>query len=227
MSVKVPPPASLPLREEEEEDGMSMKEMRALVKMLRLEQKKVLKETVTPSKQKPIMIQTVGFETVAENWEQRSSDIDSQEEEFQPAQEQTPQPMMTPQILQRNEFGYQDGYQRWLDNQELKKQQKDYVKSLSSEDSLGTIDGYVGMDMLLKHLCDEVLKMKENSVIYNQDEVKTLVDLVTMSKEDIFGIEDRDMKKISKVNARLLQHLTWWYTYVGTSYIHQEVPSEY
>ena len=227
MSVKAPPPASIPLREEEEEDEMSNKELRALVKMLRSEQKKALKETLNPSKPDPIMIQTVGFETVAENWEQRSSDIDSQEEEFQPAQEQTPQPMMTPQILQRKEFGYQDNYQRWLDNHELKKQQKDYVKSLSSEDSLGTIDGYVGMDMLLKHLCDEVLKMKENSVIYNQDEVKTLVDLVTMSKEDIFGIEDRDMKRISKVDARLLQHLTWWYAYVGTTYIHQEVPSDY
>ena len=112
MSVKAPPPASLPLKEEEEEDGMSMKEMRALVKMLLLEQKKALQETVTPAKQKPIVIQTVGFETVAENWEQRSDEIDSQEEELQPAEEQTPLPMMTPQTLEnRTEFEYQEGYQ--------------------------------------------------------------------------------------------------------------------
>ena len=83
------------------------------------------------------------------------------------------------------------------------------MKSILSEDSLGSVDGYVGMDMLLVHLCDRVLKIKKNSVIYNQDEVSTLIDLVTMPKEDIFDIEDRDEKKISKVDARLLQHLTW------------------
>ena len=61
MSVKESPPASLPLKEEEEEKEMSMQEMRALVKMLLLEQKKALKETVTPAKPKLIVIQTVGF----------------------------------------------------------------------------------------------------------------------------------------------------------------------
>ena len=73
-----------------------------------MEQGKALKETVTPAKPEPIVIPTVGFDTAVDDWEQRSDEIDLQEEVFQPAQEQTPLPMMTPQILQnRNEFAYQ------------------------------------------------------------------------------------------------------------------------
>ena len=109
----------------------------------------------------------------------------------------------------------------------MKNQQKDNVKAILSEDSLGSVDGYVGMDMLLIHLCDRVLMIKDNSVIYHQDEVSTLIDLVTMPKEDIFGIEDRNEKKISKADARLLQHLTWWYAYVGTMYTNQEIPDKF
>ena len=71
------------------------------------------------------------------------------------------------------------------------------------------MDGHVGMDMLLVHLCEKVLRIRIESVIYHQDEVRTLIDLVTMPKENIFGIEKREGKKISKADARLLQPLTW------------------
>ena len=43
-----------------------------------------------------------------------------------------------------------------------------------------------------------VLKIPLNSVIYDQEEVMTLIELVTLSKEDIFGIEDKSGMKIKE-----------------------------
>ena len=108
----------------------------------------------------------------------------------------------------------------------MKDQQRNITEILSN-DSFRSVDGHVGMDMLLVHLCEKVLRIRIESVIYHQDEVRTLIDLATMPKEDIFGVEDRDEKKISKVDARLLQHLTWWYAYIGTMYTNQEIPDQF
>ena len=71
-----------------------------------------------------------------------------------------------------------------------------------------------------------VLKIPLDSVIYDQEEVMTLIELVTLSKEDIFGIEDKSGVKIKKVDARKLQHLTWWYVEEASKYPDNNMPDE-
>ena len=74
------------------------------------------------------------------------------------------------------------------------------------------------LNELMDHLCNMVLKIPLDSVIYDQEEVMTLIELVTLSKEDIFGIEDKSGVIIKKVDARKLQHLTWWYVEEAAKY---------
>ena len=74
------------------------------------------------------------------------------------------------------------------------------------------------LNELMDHLCNMVLKIPLDSVIYDQEEVMTLIELVTLSKEDIFGIEDKSGVRIKKVDARKLQHLTWWYVEEAAKY---------
>ena len=70
------------------------------------------------------------------------------------------------------------------------------------------------MEPLLMYLVDRVIHISTRSVFYDQEEVLTLLDLVSLEKADIFGIVDRaEENKISHSDARLLQQLTWWYTY--------------
>ena len=83
------------------------------------------------------------------------------------------------------------------------------------------------LNELMDHLCNMVLKIPSNSVIYDQEEVMTLIELVTLSKEDIFGIEDRAGIKIKKVDARKLQHLTWWYVEEAAKYPSNNMPDEH
>ena len=71
-----------------------------------------------------------------------------------------------------------------------------------------------------------VLKIPSNSVIYDQEEVVTLIELVTLSKEDIFGIEDKSGVIIKKVDARKLQHPTWWYVEEAAKYPDNNMPDE-
>ena len=78
----------------------------------------------------------------------------------------------------------------------------------------------------MDHLCNMVLKIPLNSVIYDQEEVMTLIELVTLSKEDIFGIEDKSGVRIKKVDARKLQHPTWWYVEEAAKYPDNNMPDE-
>ena len=55
------------------------------------------------------------------------------------------------------------------------------------------------LDNLMDHLCNVVLKIPSSSVIYDQEEVMTLIELVTLSKEDIFGIVDRSGVMIKRL----------------------------
>ena len=82
------------------------------------------------------------------------------------------------------------------------------------------------LNELMDHLCNMVLKIPLDSVIYDQEEVMTLIELVTLSKEDIFGIEDRSGVRIKKVDARKLQHLTWWYVEEAAKYPSNTMPDE-
>ena len=82
------------------------------------------------------------------------------------------------------------------------------------------------LNELMDHLCNIVLKIPLDSVIYDQEEVMTLIELVTLSKEDIFGIEDRSGVRIKKVDARKLQHLTWWYVEEAAKYPDNNMPDE-
>ena len=56
----------------------------------------------------------------------------------------------------------------------------------------------------------------------------TLLDLVSLEKADIFGIVDRaEERKISHSDVRLLQKLTWWYTYTAMGYTDQDIPDKF
>ena len=66
-----------------------------------------------------------------------------------------------------------------------------------------------------------------NSVIYKQEEAISLLDLVSLSKEDIFEIESEEGDKIKKSHARKLQHLTWWYVDEAVKYPHNQIPDEF
>ena len=67
------------------------------------------------------------------------------------------------------------------------------------------------LDPTLNYLCQAILGLPMDCVIYNQEEVETLLDLTSLSKEDIFDIEGMSGGKIKKIHARKLQQLTWWY----------------
>ena len=67
------------------------------------------------------------------------------------------------------------------------------------------------LDPTLNYLCQAILGLPMDCVIYNQEEVETLLDLTSLSKEDIFDIEGMSGEKIKKIHARKLQQLTWWY----------------
>ena len=82
------------------------------------------------------------------------------------------------------------------------------------------------LDNLLDYICNMVLKIPSDSVIYDQEEVMTLIELVILSKEVIFGMEDRSGVKIKKVDARKLQHLTCWYVEEAAKYPDNNMPDE-
>ena len=168
--------------------------LKRYVEQLTYEQGKALREMATPSKPTPIMSKMrrgVAFEKPVDHWEQRLSDIDPEEEADERSPVEEPMPMITPQILQKR-AGF-EAFQEWYVKEGMKDQQGNMTEILSN-DSFRSVDGHVGMDMLLVHLCEKVLRIRIESVIYHQDEVRTLIDLVTMPKEDIFGVEDRDEK---------------------------------
>ena len=54
-----------------------------------------------------------------------------------------------------------------------------------------------------------------------------MLDLVSLSKEDIFEIESEEGDKIKKSHARKLQHLTWWYVDEAVKYPHHQIPDEF
>ena len=124
MSGKKQPPAGLPLNKEEDDHEKIIKGLQEYVEQLTMEQGKALRDMVTPSKPAPIMRRGVAFDKPADHWEQRSSDIDPNEEveELQPAQEETPMPMITLQILQKR-AGF-EAFQKWFVREEMKNQQK-------------------------------------------------------------------------------------------------------
>ena len=84
------------------------------------------------------------------------------------------------------------------------------------------------MEPLLLYLVDSVIRISTRSVFYDQEEVLSLLDLVSLEKADIFGIVDRAEKDmITRSDARLLQQLTWWYTYTATGYTDQDIPEKF
>ena len=73
---------------------------------------------------------------------------------------------------------------------------------------------FATLDTMLEYVLQEIIRLPTTSVIYHQDEVEDLLDLITMREADISEItgkiEGKDTK-ISKRDARLLMHFVWWY----------------
>ena len=67
---------------------------------------------------------------------------------------------------------------------------------------------------MLEYILQEIICISPTSVIYHQDEVEDLLDLITMRESDIAditGLINGQTVKISKRDARLLLHFVWWY----------------
>ena len=68
---------------------------------------------------------------------------------------------------------------------------------------------YPEFDPAFLHVLLEVVNLPQTSVIYHQTEVFEILDLITMSHEDIQDIRSTDNVQISKCDARLLIQFTW------------------
>ncbi len=70
------------------------------------------------------------------------------------------------------------------------------------------------LDSTLRYILDDIIRLPSNSVMYHQEEIFELLDLITMKEKDIAditGLIKGKEVKISKHNARLLLHFVWWH----------------
>ena len=81
------------------------------------------------------------------------------------------------------------------------------------------------MDYVAQH----IVELPSRSVFYHQDEVETILDLITMTREEIeaiTGTVNGVQTKISKQDARLLVQFTWWHQDLSSKRIDNDLPDE-
>ena len=82
------------------------------------------------------------------------------------------------------------------------------------------------LDETLLYVIQELIRLPDSSVIYHQDEVVEILDLVTMRETDISqitGIIDGRSEVISKRDARLLLHFVWWHQDLSSQMLNNTV----
>ena len=86
------------------------------------------------------------------------------------------------------------------------------------------------LDRLLTHIIEDVLELPPSSIFYNQNEVSELLDLVTLSPNEIMAISARKNRRIQVINkreGRLLVAFYRWYHDVAAQMVDNEVPDSY
>ena len=83
------------------------------------------------------------------------------------------------------------------------------------------------LNSLMQYLCKTVLQLPEDCIIFEQEEVESLLDLASLSKEDIFEIENESGRRIKKVHARKLQQLAWWYVDEASKYPGNQIKDDF
>ncbi len=89
---------------------------------------------------------------------------------------------------------------------------------------------YPNFDVVFLHVLQDVIGLPETSVIYHQDEVYEILDLITMSQKDIqaiHGVIDGQDTIISKRDARLLTQFTWWHKETCSQTLQNDVDDDY
>ena len=108
------------------------------------------------------------------------------------------------------------------------------------EDSIGpagdpatTTDGptdFAILEPLLTHIIEDVLELPPSSIFYNQNEIRELLDLVTLSPTEIMAISARKNNRIQTINkreGRLLVAFYRWYHNVAAQMVDSEIPDNY
>ena len=85
------------------------------------------------------------------------------------------------------------------------------------------------LDPYMDYVAQHIVELPSRSVFYHQDEVETILDLITMTREEIeaiTGTVNGVQTKISKQDARLLVQFTWWYQHLSSKRIDNDLPDQ-
>ena len=83
------------------------------------------------------------------------------------------------------------------------------------------------LDGVLIYIIEDILKLPSSSLIYNQDEIMEVLDLITMSQSEIESISalvNGEERQIAKRDARLLTQFTWWHNDLASKMVNNEFP---
>ena len=85
------------------------------------------------------------------------------------------------------------------------------------------------LDAYMDYVAQHIIELPLRSVFYHQDEVETILDLITMTREEIEAITgtiNGVETKISKRDARLLVQFTWWHQHLSSKRIDNDLPDQ-
>ena len=88
---------------------------------------------------------------------------------------------------------------------------------------------YAQMDPYLEYVVEHIICLPPTSVMYHQDEVQSIIDLVTLTKEEIESISgtiNGMATQISKRESRLLVHFTWWHQHLSSQMLDNDLPDQ-
>ena len=83
------------------------------------------------------------------------------------------------------------------------------------------------LDEVLTYIIQDILRLPSTSLIYNQDEIMEVLDLITMSQSEIESISalvNGKERTIAKRDARLLTQFTWWHNDLASKMVNNEFP---
>ena len=81
----------------------------------------------------------------------------------------------------------------------------------------------------MEYVVTHIIELPSRSVFYHQDEVESILDLITMTREeieDIAGVINGVQTQISKRDARLLVQFTWWHQHLSSQQIGNDLPDQ-
>ena len=79
----------------------------------------------------------------------------------------------------------------------------------------------------MTYIIQDILRLPSTSLIYNQDEIMEVLDLITMSQSEIESISalvNGEERTIAKRDTRLLTQFTWWHNDLTSKMVNNEFP---